>query len=476
MKLNMWMIANRLKNYEIEAKLNDQADAELNSVLPIYMTGCVRVSAKGKNVICEYDGEYILIKDISLNDGYMLIQSIFDWYQEWMNRLDAAVFRRNFEKIAEECSNAMDNPVMIQDSDYQLLGMYTGEADRIEEWEYIKKNGQSSIEGYQLMASMLRYSKKVYRQNVKGFSGKKGSRVPVGGLHATISFQGYNFGKMTVLEQSRKINKGDICLLEYIARRISIYMAAIAGQKRRNINTNILEALIKGKEVQQDKINYYQMLKKEGETGSFAVMVLDCGSEDATERRKQFALMENILVHQFPKADCQQIQNVLVILFHNDQPDVFAGQIMDLLYNQKRIRQIWAGLSLKFCNLSELRWFYEQAVYAAEQAEEGNVGLFYSYAVPFLLNHSGKERICACEPDVRKLQEREYEKKDLMKTLLVYLDEERSSQHAAERLYIHKNTLTYRIKYLKEQMKWNLDDSYVRNYLKLSAVCLSNKL
>lgn len=38
MKLNMWMIANRLKNYEIEARIDKNAEPVLNSTLPRSLT------------------------------------------------------------------------------------------------------------------------------------------------------------------------------------------------------------------------------------------------------------------------------------------------------------------------------------------------------------------------------------------------------------------------------------------------------
>ena len=55
MKLNMWMIANRLKNYEIEARIDKDAEPILNSTLPYYAPGCVYISQLSNDIICESD-------------------------------------------------------------------------------------------------------------------------------------------------------------------------------------------------------------------------------------------------------------------------------------------------------------------------------------------------------------------------------------------------------------------------------------
>ena len=74
----MWMIANRLTGYDVEKKLEQDAEAVINSALPVYIPGCVRIRAVGPDVVCEHEQGWIRIRDLGISDGYMLIQSIFD--------------------------------------------------------------------------------------------------------------------------------------------------------------------------------------------------------------------------------------------------------------------------------------------------------------------------------------------------------------------------------------------------------------
>ena len=58
--------------------------------------------------------------------------------------------------------------------------------------------------------------------------------------------------------------------------------------------------------------------------------------------------------------------------------------------------------------------------------------------------------------------------------MAAYLEHERSVGRAAEQLYIHRNTLNYRIRCLKEWTGWDLEDPVLRDYLRLSIFYLEH--
>lgn len=62
----------------------------------------------------------------------------------------------------------------------------------------------------------------------------------------------------------------------------------------------------------------------------------------------------------------------------------------------------------------------------------------------------------------------ETEKTEFLKTLAVYLSCERNITHAAKELFIHRNTLIYRLKKINEMLTADLDDPYTRDYIRFS--------
>ena len=59
--------------------------------------------------------------------------------------------------------------------------------------------------------------------------------------------------------------------------------------------------------------------------------------------------------------------------------------------------------------------------------------------------------------------------------LETYLTCERNRNETARMLYVHKNTLAYRLKKLEELFHLNLDDTYEREFLLLTMASLSQQ-
>ena len=57
---------------------------------------------------------------------------------------------------------------------------------------------------------------------------------------------------------------------------------------------------------------------------------------------------------------------------------------------------------------------------------------------------------------------------NLLHTLKVYLENDRNAQRCANLLYLHRNSLQYRVRRIQEIAGINLDDPYERSYLRLS--------
>ena len=74
----------------------------------------------------------------------------------------------------------------------------------------------------------------------------------------------------------------------------------------------------------------------------------------------------------------------------------------------------------------------------------------------------------ACQPDVVRLWAEKDEKGGRMEILKSYLENERSLVNTANALFIHRNTLVYRLRKITEELEGNLDEEYTRDYMKLS--------
>ena len=127
------------------------------------------------------------------------------------------------------------------------------------------------------------------------------------------------------------------------------------------------------------------------------------------------------------------------------------------------------GISNVFQDLTYCKHYYRQAKTAAE-SKRSKIVYFQSLASEYILQAvDNQTKYYARHPLVFCLGKRDrQEKTDFVNTLREYLLCERSTRRAAEHLFIHRNTLQYRINAIKDLNMVDLEDDYERQYLLLS--------
>lgn len=145
---------------------------------------------------------------------------------------------------------------------------------------------------------------------------------------------------------------------------------------------------------------------------------------------------------------------------------------------------LYCGMSNSFTGVAELPSFYRQALRALELGagteNEGKPSLYVyrDYAVEHLAEQFRRKELpeIYCHPAVRALLR--YDEKtgsSLTATLHEYLLCERNVSLAAQRMYLHRNTLMHRLKRMAEIAPMDLDDPNERQYLLTSLLVLQNR-
>ena len=78
MKLSMWMIANQISELDIKLEIREDAPAILNSARLAYATNCVHIYKEQNYIVCDGEGDRIIIYDMEITRVFELIQSVFD--------------------------------------------------------------------------------------------------------------------------------------------------------------------------------------------------------------------------------------------------------------------------------------------------------------------------------------------------------------------------------------------------------------
>ena len=128
------------------------------------------------------------------------------------------------------------------------------------------------------------------------------------------------------------------------------------------------------------------------------------------------------------------------------------------------------GVSNPFRHIRDLHGFFHQALAALESEQQAGLSFYRSIMLERILAYIPEEQVpFLISPDIPRLEEAEKQYSfSLLDTLRTYLECNCNLIRTAERLYVHKNTLLYRLNHIKSILRCDLNDADERLLLMLS--------
>lgn len=185
--------------------------------------------------------------------------------------------------------------------------------------------------------------------------------------------------------------------------------------------------------------------------------------------------IQSILENGLPNLRTLIYNGQIVGIWIRPEGEFLPQSLLDTATQLCRENELYAGLSNCFPSLVELSDHYKQALRAIELGvcEEDSPGLFRyeRYYSDHLKNvFTQKESATTfCHPKMRLLLD--YDRKhgsELARTLYFYLLNERSIAATAAAMFMHRNSIVYRIRKIESLIGEGLDDASERQYLILS--------
>ena len=141
-----------------------------------------------------------------------------------------------------------------------------------------------------------------------------------------------------------------------------------------------------------------------------------------------------------------------------------------------------AGFSGDGADFMNLRYYYQQCTAALLMGEKEDPSFwiykFQDYSVSYLF-YQGCRTLAPemyCEPGILLLKKYDGDHgTDFFDTLRVFLENDRNIAHTAQKLYVHRSTLLYRLEKISKITGLNLDDYGVRFKVMLSIEILKAK-
>ena len=471
MKLSMWMIANRLSPLmDIAVNIRQDAKPILNSARVAYSTNTAHVYQSGNNVIVEGEGDQILLYDIKLKEAFEIIQGVFDYYQDWESEVESAIARGDYQHVIDCCWLVFSNPMMLMDGNNRLLAITRspelGEMDQ--EWDYLCKYGYSSLNSIRAMRydySNIDFS----HSGSQSFRFNNSGIMQYGGVSYTMIFNEANCGRLTLLEKGRKINSGDIYLIERLAKLLEPRLGAVTVTP--NPHTNVFFKLLTGQAYSEKELAiqlaYYQWLPED------PYQLCTIQPADDTNETSLHILRRTVALNLQNAIVLEKSGRIHVLCNRDMYNDPAHRQFREILLANNPVR---VAYSLCVPDISCLPLLEKQTDFMlrSERAAAPGAYTFEDYGLSFLLtDHSPRDVVSACHPVVISLWRKARSGNgDLYDTLKAYIDCERSLSRTAAALFTHRNTVLYRIRKCQDMLGGDLDSAEKRLYIRISMQAL----
>lgn len=470
MRLNMWMIKNRLEGLELECDIRPVSNQNLRSARLVYAPNCICVYQSGEDTICSAKDERIIIKDISYQYAFELLQGIFDYYNDWYAETVLAAKQSNWQAIITRLSQVMKQPVVFFDTNNQVVAMAAPDENENAidaEWEYLKTNGVSSIKMMQIGTRNIETGE---NWKILYHKAPNGSDVAGATLNVRISESGKTYGFICALEINHPFNDGDKKILNAVADIVSPAFALLCNSCQSHITSNCFAELLLNRNINMDVMRQEQLCY--GFTPATLFRLYAIRGEERTGKNPLDAryLIKRAILMSTRLIPIAEVDDLLVVFVNTE---LGQERILENVLQQLREHERFHVARSQICNDLAKSWaYYDQCKYVLQfpPDREEIWHDFSCHAIEYMLEKSNPEKLLCARHDLFKqlATEKKQLDWDFLRSFIVYLQHERSLTKAAQSLYVHKNTLIYRLRKVESLLIANLDSPYEREHILLS--------
>lgn len=462
MKLNMWMIVNRLRVLEPELHLSDEDPADIKGVRLYSVDNCAYVYQKEKDVICCYGSEYFVLPGISLEVAFGMIQDVFDFYQSWEDQIWTWARYMDLQKIVDSCYPMLGNPLVLLDGNYKVLAMSrqyeAGDVDG--EWKYLAENGYSSIKAVRQLRAR---SAMINRERQRDPHAMLRLKLDVFGyvnVSRSIYFQNDICGRAVLMEKERAVNKGDILLLCHLTELVAPYISKMNFSSSYNWGSSVFSRLIQNEDVNRDDLEMQMKYYGWKADDTYRMLMISYREKEADDMLVR--LLRSALLQSAPTCVIEVHAKRIILILNTRQQE--AGAILEKIEDVIIRNDTDCYVSLESESILHLPYLYHQLAEMDKIIRKSSVENFYYFdqcAVQYILRCTDADRKwMSIYPPIRQYYETAGETgRENLEILRVYLKNNESVQAAARELFFHRNTLVYRLKKIESRLSLDLENA-----------------
>ena len=446
----------------------DSSESEVESFLdyPIHLISNRLLAIQPENTnLLSYS---VLPNGSDLCRFFCLLQDTFFSYCHWYAEVQSAILAKiPFAEFMEKAVRFLKNPIALFDDERNLL-FCSNSSTLIEEnslWRYVLEHGHSPdlTDTQEFLQSYLHEKKPFIFRSSDEFH-------HLTRMIAPIYYQGSVFGCIGCTDSTAPFTMGeyaDLCLVQDFVNE------AIRNSPEFDFNSFhipwFLLQLLKGKPVNRNVVSYN--LQKYHLEINQDYFLLTFQKDTAGLHNLEDVLYNFSYLFHTKLVFCYNGQIVVIDydLSHLDCP-IFKKRLNELL----RKYSLHGGSSMIFSDFTLLHQAFMQSQISIKAASHGSVAAFREHILPYILHVLRKENEVdgIVYPGLdRPLQHAPGYGKELLECLKAYLINGCNVTATARSLFLHRNTITYRLEQLQKYCTIEFDNLSMTDKIFLLISC-----
>lgn len=406
----------------------------------------------------------------NINEVFNHLQSLFDLWDDYQTALYKGVVNRSYAEVLEAAYAFLGNPLVFLDNSHKVYAMlpdYDFPFD--DEWNHMRKYNFASLDGIKKLTQSSSFKNVIRFVEPTIFENELFSNRPI---ISNVFVDSAFMGRVLLLDAIKPLESSDIKAVKMLTEALTTLIQK--DEEFRHIRGHssiyvMFHDLMRNRPVDEELINHYLGHLPNWLGDEYRVLAIPLGSND----EQIFGFYSSLLDKLVPSFSVLFDGTLVCILKYYRKN---FGQQKKKIQSFVQNNSLTAGLSNEFENIIDLYGYYSQAMTSLKIAKSGkNLHLYSDLALDYLLSLLPKDDPkLYCHKAIIELREAEQAGTgQLLETLQVFLENERSQVKTAQALGIHRNTLLYRMEKINSMLDLDLEDFDLRFYLLLSCKLLA---
>ncbi len=483
MKLSMWILADWLGEFApslhiIEGKAGltgtrlysagspeqDPSAAIIGDAAQMLPRGS---RARTDAVLCLNGEDWLLFDHGDVGVILNACLEAFEFYNAWESAIKDVAYASPdapFEKLLDLSSPVLKNPILVADWKGEVLAISRNHkpiADR-ETWEHWVDQGYFPSYTYDRLKNYPQFLEDMNRsEEIRIFDFPQ---FEYRCIHFSVRYNNETSLYVHIIEDDTKLTEGLIQVASVLKQTIAIVLDRSNVMAKTNQIVSLFSDIIAGKYPERDALVWVRSQLGWDKSKAWYLVIF---RNFLPESFSETALLE-VLKKQVRKGCSFIWENHPIMIVDCEEWSVAFPKIKKLLGGSG----FCCGVSMPFDKQKDLPFALNQAKLSMELSDGKNtIAMCEDCAWSYIVNEI-KSQITDMQmlhPAVKVLQEHDRQTGgQLTRTLYEYLRHERSADATSKALFIHRNSLRYRLDRIEELIDADLNDPDTRMYIILS--------